>query len=223
LFLIIYNFVWKKNKNVIFVIKMKVDVVVARYNENIDWLSPLKHLCHIFNKGDEMQIDAVKSYNVLENIGRESGTYLQYIINNYPNFSDYTAFIQGDISDHVYDVNEFLNYIDNVDKGIIVPHEEYLGFTQISGYNGCGFIKSFNDDFHPDLPLEEWWFRLYDKPPKNDIILCNYCGLFMVSKERILFHPLDLYKKLHEWCLEEEPVGAYVLERLWMTLFDRER
>ncbi len=78
-------------------------VVISRYNENIDMFERFKHNIILYNKGnDEIPhwIDR-NFFFQLENLGREGGTYLYHIINNYDNLSEYTIFTQADPVDHV--------------------------------------------------------------------------------------------------------------------------
>jgi len=74
-----------------------LEIVVARYNENLDWLKEIKMSKEIkitvYNKGaNDIDIPFIP----LPNIGRESHTYLYHIINNYDNLADQTIFCQGD-------------------------------------------------------------------------------------------------------------------------------
>ena len=78
---------------------MSYQIVVARYNENIDWLRPIQEQCIFYNKGKEL-LQEVDSQICLENVGRESHTYLRYIIDNYDGFPDVVVFTQARISDH---------------------------------------------------------------------------------------------------------------------------
>ena len=75
---------------------MKTEIVVARYNENLDWLKEIKKSkdlkITVYNKGkDDIDVPFIS----LPNIGRESHTYLYHIINNYDNLADQTIFCQG--------------------------------------------------------------------------------------------------------------------------------
>jgi len=90
---------------------MSVELVIARYNEDINWLDKVKNKkITIYNKG----IDNIKYKSIkLENIGRESHTYLTHIIENYDNLSDTTIFSQGDPFFHSPD---FLKLIEDVSK-----------------------------------------------------------------------------------------------------------
>ena len=87
---------------------MSYKIIVARYNENIEWLNSEMSNCIIYNKGDKLGIN---NEIFLENVGRESETYLHYIITNYSNLPDVVVFTQARIADHkdTDDVNYLLN------------------------------------------------------------------------------------------------------------------
>uniref|UniRef100_A0A6C0E1S9 Methyltransferase n=1 Tax=viral metagenome TaxID=1070528 RepID=A0A6C0E1S9_9ZZZZ len=83
---------------------MPTRLICARYNENINWLLPLKDdLITVYNKGpDDLHLFPKDKIVKLENLGREGGTYLYHIIQNYDKLDDYTIFIQGNPVDHVF-------------------------------------------------------------------------------------------------------------------------
>ena len=90
------------------IIKKKIQIVVSRFNEKVDWLLPYKDITIIYNKGEYVKILQNFNYIELENIGRESHTYLYHIINNYNNLSDKTIFFQGKINDHaILDIEDY--------------------------------------------------------------------------------------------------------------------
>lgn len=106
------------------------EVVIARYNENLDWAEkefPNEKIT-IYNKGED-DIKALPNWNVIKlpNIGRESHTYLYHIINNYNNLADRTLFLQGYPYDHLADAylplikykTKAFNHISNKCKNII--------------------------------------------------------------------------------------------------------
>ena len=97
------------NKNVNKMVN-KIDIVIARYNENLDWLKDIPKNINIivYNKGLE---DITCPYIKLENIGRESHTYLYHIITNYDNLADITIFCQGD---SIFHSPDFLKLLKNV-------------------------------------------------------------------------------------------------------------
>ena len=89
---------------------MKTEIVIARYKENLDWLKKIKKSKDIkitvYNKGlPDIDIPFIQ----LPNSGRESGTYLYHIINNYDKLADQTIFCQGDPIFHAPDLIELIN------------------------------------------------------------------------------------------------------------------
>lgn len=91
---------------------MRIELVIARYNENLDWLEdvPKNIRITIYNKGKD---DIPYPYISLPNVGRESHTYLYHIIQNYDNLADKTIFCQGDT---IFHSPEFIKLLENTDK-----------------------------------------------------------------------------------------------------------
>ena len=93
---------------------MRIEIVVARYNEDISWLYPyLDHDISIilYNKGQDIdKLDSRIKEIKLPNIGREANTYLYHIVHNYDNLKEITIFLQGRIDDHItIDKYEYIN------------------------------------------------------------------------------------------------------------------
>ena len=78
-----------------------MDVVVARYDECLEWLWPIEGRCTVYNKGESQVHGAFKAVRALPNVGREAHTYANHIIDNYDDLPDVTVFVQGCITDHV--------------------------------------------------------------------------------------------------------------------------
>jgi hypothetical protein len=84
------------------------EIVIARYNENLHWISSLAHLGYritVYNKGEPFDTnDVLDNLSVkiiqLPNIGREGDTYAQHIRSRYDSLADYTIFLQGDPFPH---------------------------------------------------------------------------------------------------------------------------
>jgi hypothetical protein len=195
----------------------KLQVVIARYNENLDWTDKFKSIALIYNKGNDF-IPYECIY--LENTGREGDTYLKHIILNYPNFPEYTLFTQAKIEDHVRSPTSFKQNIHDIAFGNKTDLNGYIGLSDVSVNSGWNEITDFNDSAHGGLPLKEWWNKYFVNQPENNVIKCNYSGIFMTSKDNILFHPREFYENLDEYLLATEPTGGYCLERLWTTIFD---
>lgn len=84
-------------------------VVVAKYNEDTSWTKNLKYDSIIYNKNQED--DHLFEHN-LPNVGRESHTFMTYIVDNYDNLPSYIAFVQGNPFDHCNDIVDQINNFD---------------------------------------------------------------------------------------------------------------
>jgi hypothetical protein len=91
----------------------KHTIVVARYNECLNWLLPYDDCTIVYNKGDD-NIAPFSNVIKLDNVGREGHTYLYHIINNYNKLSDRVTFSQGDPITHnstfLYGLDNFENF-----------------------------------------------------------------------------------------------------------------
>ena len=96
--------------------EIKVEIIIARYNEDLSWLKkiPKSIKITVYNKGldDITQIKDLK-YDIIKlpNVGRESHTYLYHIIHNYNNLAHKTIFCQGD---SIFHSPGFLDLLKNV-------------------------------------------------------------------------------------------------------------
>ena len=79
-------------------------IVIARYNEDITNFIPFNNNSIIYNKGVNDINELINKDNIIncENVGREGGTYIKHIIDNYDNLSNYIIFTQGNPIDHVH-------------------------------------------------------------------------------------------------------------------------
>lgn len=105
----------------------KPTIVVARYNENIDWIldNDLQDRCIVYNKSSIKGIYSKKHGNITDKLkiinisnipvfGREGDTYLKHIISNYENIADYTIFTQADPFDHSPQFIEIIKHLDTI-------------------------------------------------------------------------------------------------------------
>ena len=203
-------------------IKKKFQIVVARFNEDVTWLLPFKNISIIYNKGNHnLTLNQFETIQ-LENVGRESHTYLYHIITNYENLADKTIFFQGKIDDHK-----------------ILEIEDYFGSDKIIG--------KFNNIELNTLKTKIEHFGKYKKDYKNNNMkICNYTpfewiqniiGLnidnieiikiiwganFSVSKELILSKPKIFYENiLRHINYHINPEEGHILERSWYLIFNQ--
>ena len=108
----IYNITYvgeKFNKN-------DISLIIARYNEDIDWVNAYNDIAIIYNKGNHNINSSFNHIINIDNIGREGHTYLYHIINNYNNLSQRVIFTQADPFIHndtlLFGIDNYNNFID---------------------------------------------------------------------------------------------------------------
>lgn len=201
----------------------KMTMVVARYNENLNWLKPVPWDYIVYNKGEDNLPKWVKNEIKLPNIGREAHTYLTFIIDNYDNLPDYTVFLQG---------NPFSDRKDFLLKML----EEFKG--------GADFytLSQIKVGAHGYLTRNE--LRVVESARKifiDEIQRFPYPAgaQFIVSNKGLHFHTKLTYQKIMEVLADEKfdivcshrrgPCAVcqysrlfspWVMERLWKVLFE---
>lgn len=127
----------------------KINLIIARYNENLDWIENIPKNLNIniiiYNKGeDNIHYPSIK----LKNVGRESHTYLYHIIENYNNLGDITIFTQGDPFTHnpnfIYDLYKIDTYQDI--QPLSYGYNYNIPPTEIT----YEFYKKFQSNFYID-------------------------------------------------------------------------
>jgi hypothetical protein len=181
---------------------MSYKIIVARYDEDIQWLRSEMINCIIYNKGTRLGFN---NEIILENVGRESETYLQYIITNYDNLPDVVVFTQARISDHKG--SDDVNYLINIkNQALSNGKSDNLLIHNDIDNRPITFIEWFKTNISADYP----------NPIK---IYCN--AIFAVRKEYIINKPIDYYKKLVlEVNHHNNPSEGHFFERSWYYIFD---
>jgi hypothetical protein len=205
---------------------MSYKIIVARYNENIDWLNSEFKNCIIYNKGNKLNID---NEIMLDNVGRESDTYLNYIITNYNNLPDIIVFTQAKISDHrgSDDVNYLINLKNNaIEYSKSQSYSTCYATNQNSwcdkdwNYkNGNYYLENNYKDNKPIIFID-WFIRYIDNNYPNPIFIYTN-GIFAIKKELILKRSLDYYKELiNQINHHNDPAEGHFFERSWYYIFN---
>lgn len=190
---------------------MTLDVVVSRFNEDIEWTTELRPDCRVFvyNKGDGAEPR-------LPNAGREAHTYLLHIYNNHTHLPDWTFFSQGDPNQHLPQTHL---------KWIIHGFPETIFKCALHLEGGPHFFTEasvrYNQGFKDG---EDWesgvfyiWNDLFTSKIPEDILFAP-ASIFAISKERLLLRSTAFYKKAMELAVSR-PRGPWEFERLWAYLW----
>jgi hypothetical protein len=205
--------------------KNEFEIVISKYNENIEWTFPYKHLITIYNKSDIFLENSIK----LPNVGRESHTFLYHIITNWDNLADKTLFTQGEMSDihQPYPVPIYYfypyKYVSNIFNSNIVfrdgpgNHIKHQGkwLKEYETNNMKSSIITFNEFFSI--------FRNNKIKNFNDI-KWSHGAIFSVSRDLIKQNSIDVYKYLYKLvCNHKNPEEGHYFERCWYYIFNQGR
>lgn len=202
----------------------KINLVLARYNENIDWIFSEKRefkKIFIFNKGNDLNINDLDiEVFKFENFGRESTSYLNFIINNY----DYL--LQNDdlvVFSQAYPFDSSANFIKKIKDGL--PEDKAITLSDAKAEQYV-FANLSKDNCHINgLPFINYYNHLFfsENLNLNNSLkeTMEFNGLWSVPSKNIVFRKKEFY--LH--CLSmfrdvKNPLEGYIFERLWKYIFD---
>jgi hypothetical protein len=115
-----------------------LSVVVARYNENLEWVIPYNDVAIIYNKGHPCP-PIFNHIIQLPNIGREGHTYLHHIINNYTRLQRQTFFLQGSPFEHnetvLFGIDNHFENLDFQPLGLVYLKEQNIPPREIVDTN----------------------------------------------------------------------------------------
>ena len=197
--------------------------VIAKYKENIDWVKEFSQLnLDIYNK-DESNLDY--TFN-LQNIGRESETYIQFILKNYENFkyNERIIFLQGNPFDHIS--YEFLSNTINCQNHLPVPITNRWSYIHYSNVFICydnGIYNKFNT---PSDPMKSWNLTVeaanYLKLPKFHYLIQQTGAQWIVPSSYILNKSFSWWENalsMHYLKSDIGTVAPYLFERLWEKIW----
>jgi Protein of unknown function (DUF3431) len=196
------------------------ELVVARFNENIDWSRDLGVAVRVYDKGP---------YGGLPNVGREAHTYLHHVVSRYDSLADWTVFCQGDPLPHLNGTDLEALLTPPSDAGadpIVVPWHVTLrewddrGRLRWHEWPAWAVRYANGEIRKAQLPLPEWllvWGLVEAMPPA---LTYHPGAIFGVSKERIRSRPREFYEGLLRQVSDHpHPEEAHYLERAWPLVF----
>ena len=193
---------------------MSLELVVARYNENLNWLRrvPKQFRVTIYDKSGAVGPDSI----ALPNMGREAHTYLWHIVTCYDSLAEVTVFCQGKPFDHAYDFHQTLRNLaenpttqDFLPLGHIVDTDDARGQRLFTRW-------SKNEDGH-ELDMRGFHYALFgdDGPDQYTFRLGAQFG---VSCQLIQKRPRERYERALQVAMEF-PDAAHCFERSWPLVF----
>lgn len=201
-----------------------VDFVVASYKENLDWLKDVKHNIVLYNKNKDNKIPAIQ----LENVGRESHTYLYHIINNYDNLAETTIFCQGNPFDHCPKILQIVNFNTLAKMNVAAKKIDKRDWPYTDDFCAIGHLWKYDVKYH--MVNKPWDYQC--KIPYCVIALETFFphykpiytfnsvwgAIFAVSKDRIRKWPKEKYQILLDYHSQFWSF-PWAMESVWPHIF----
>jgi hypothetical protein len=216
-----------------------IEIVVARYNEDLDWLRDemFNNLTvTIYNKGTNdtfYKPPNLKRIVQLPNVGVCDHTYLYHIFSNYDDLANVTIFLPGSCLDRIKAIktlnvlNETIKTKNSMfhgyyqEKGLLDSMKDFIitayetqnmkNRSNISNYD----IKTRRCDVYP---FGKWFTEVFGNIFVN---YSTYYGVFSVSKEHIQSRSKYFYEKLMSYVnknINEE--CSHFMERSYIAIFN---
>lgn len=190
-------------------------LIIARYNEDISWADAYPNKV-IYNKGEPLE-----GTIQLPNLGREAGTYLQFIIDHYDklNTDEVYVFTQGRYSDHISE--ESFRHLFTIRTPQSIHNISQWGSDLFS----YGFRFSYCKEYtltptKYDENFGQWYERMFNRP-FEDMMPYVYVGaIFSVKGSSLKMYPKEFYENLlSEVNISSVPECGHYMERLWALMF----
>jgi len=185
-----------------------VSLAVAKYREDVGWLSEVGVPYHVYDKGG-----GPTEWQALPNVGREAQTYLHHCLTHYHDLTDIVVFSQGDPLDHAPDFLKSVSSLVNLAKknrlSQITPYldlcKKYMGHL----VRPRGWVRPLFTEFAP---------RFLGGPMREGYYFHGSGALFAVKKEAILQRSLADYMEAEEWVLKTYR-SPWIMELVWAYFF----
>ncbi len=195
---------------------MTIDLVVARYQEDLAWLRrvPRAIRIHVYDKSGDPAPRAV----ALPNIGREAHTYLHHFTAQYDALADLTICAQGKPFDHAPDLHKRLRAL--AEGSETVEDFRWFGFLiDADDATGARLFQSWskNPERRP-LDMTGFWRAVFGGEPVPDTFIFFGGAQFAVRREIVRAQPRAFYKRALD-VASTFPDAAHCFERTWDRVF----
>ena len=184
---------------------MNTHVVIAHYNENLDWTENLIYPYTIISRNNIPK-------EVAPNKGNEASAFLEYIINNYENLPEVCIFVHGHRTawHHKQNIDEKINNIDfsydyyninDLKSDYLKNHIKEINYLK-------SVINIFNNILNKQIILE----NIKNRP----------CAQFYVKKYNILINSKNTYIELYNFLMTTNIHSFWsgrFFEYLWHYIF----
>jgi len=180
-------------------------VVIAHYNENLNWTKNLIYPYTIISRNNIPK-------EVPPNKGNEASAFLEYIVYNYENLPDICIFVHGHRNDW--------HHKENIDEKISRLDYSY-NYYNINDFKS-DYLKNHIREFNALKNNIHIFNTVLNKKINVEFIKYRSCAQFYVKKENILMNSKYSYIKLYNFLMDTK-ISSYwsgrFFEYLWHYIF----
>jgi hypothetical protein len=206
----------------------RLEVVVAHYKENLEWLPLLGpvDVLTIYMKGGpdcpKIPLETCLGFGLirweeLPNRGREAQTYLHHIVSQWDRLADVTVFLQGEPRDHIPNLARSMSLIR---MGACPPFHPLCSWFATDDRNG---MPNHWRTPPPPIPVGEIYEHAFNRAAPMQFTF-GAGAQFAVDRSVIRSKPRRWWMML-KGIFEnypEERGPAHAMERLWPVIFTEE-
>jgi len=214
-----------------------VQLVVARYREDLSWLREVGLPCVVYNKGPELDpatLPQEATVIALPNLGREAHTYLTHILARYDRLARFTAFVQGNPFAHLAPPEEPTATPEGLRQRLLELAAKDTPFAGLAWFrlrcDGLGRPHDLADPakegrwkgWGKDIPVGKTFEALFSAPAPREFIARASTGNMLVRSDRILSRPQAFYQRALDLVLadpDDADNTGHAFERLWQVIF----
>jgi len=188
--------------------------------EMLDLINYFRNKCEIiiYNKGQP--IKDISNCVIINkpNVGREANTYLEHIISNYDNLSEYTIFVQDDVHNHIPNIQKFYDLCNlNIKK-----NKDFYHYPASFRSNGIVHTRTIYNGKHHIYDIKKFCNNFEIQVPEK--YTTNTCSIFMCKKSLIQKYPKNTYINMNNLLkkLDKENGDGYtgqIFELCWNIIF----
>tara|TARA_B100000212_G_C27341897_1_gene519579 strand:- start:773 stop:1384 length:612 start_codon:yes stop_codon:yes gene_type:complete len=180
----------------------------------------------IYNKGPEIKNAEFENILNLQNVGRESHTWLYHIVKNYHNLDDINIFLQGRIDDlNCMAYENPIKYLKGIDNyGFVASRYGLLTPFHWKWNVGIEKDKRYKEKWEKtEISRSKIGFRQFSKklfPNIPRFVATSYGGCFAVQKNYIRKYDIHFYSHLLDiLSTHNNPIEGHYMERLWCYMY----
>lgn len=212
-------------------------LVVARYAEDLSWLSAMRAPGVVYNKGAALPPGAPPPGFVekrLANVGREAHTFLTHIVADYDRLPACAVFLQGDPFAHLAQPGAPAVTPEALATRLDELAASGRPFAGLAWFRlRCDGLGRPHDLADPakkgrwkgwgrDIPVAATFEALFGAPAPREFIARAPTGNMLVRRERILARPRAFYERALDIVLADPDDArntGHAFERLWQAIF----